>query len=164
MIHIYTDGTGGPKVTRPDRPPRSGWGFVVIKDGEILYEACGPILPQVTTNAAELEAMIRALSYVHHGPPQVDRVNIWTDSKYVSDTVASITSLADYDFCLRNGKPISNADRIRLIYDFLYPLGEHSNVLVRWVAGHSDIPGNERADVLAGEAAYKGAEKSGAPP
>jgi len=157
-MDIYTDGAGGPLKHSEKRPPRSGWAFVVLEDGAVIYESCGPILPQVTTNAAELEAMIRAISFVHHSPPQQRAVKIWTDSRYVADTVASITALADHDFCLPNGKPVSNADRVRLLYDLLYPLGEHDNIFVQWVKGHDKTPGNERADVLATAAAYKGEE------
>lgn len=162
-MEIFTDGTGGPKKITEERPPRSGWAFVVMEDSQVVYEACAPIRPQVTTNAAELEAMIRAINYVHHRPPEAEPVQIWTDSKYVADTVSNITAFADNDFEHKPGKAISNDQRIRFLYDLLYPLGEHRNVFVRWVKGHSSVPGNERADKLAAAAAYKGQEYAGPP-
>lgn len=163
MTQIYTDGTGGPKKHTRERPPRSGWGFCVVEEGRMVFEACAPMIPQVTTNAAELEAMIRAVAWVHSRPPLMEPVEIWTDSTYVADTFSCITHLADGGFCLRNGKPISNQGQVKLLYDFLFPLGEHQNVRPRWVEGHSGIPGNERADELAAMAAYKGIELYGPP-
>lgn len=135
----------------------------MIDDGDVVFEACGPITPQVTTNAAELEAMVRALSHIHETPPRAAPVTIWTDSEYVARAVAAVTMYADEEFKGRKGKPLANADRLRIIYDYLFPLGERRNVLVRWTKGHAGISGNERADELCAAAAYEGAEISGFP-
>lgn len=163
MIEMFTDGAGGPKKIGPDRPPRSGWAFVVMTRGASTFEACGVIEPQVTTQAAELEAMIRALNFIHETPPRIRPVTIWTDSRYVADTVARVTGYADDGFTLPNGKPLANSDRIRMIYDYLFPLGECRNVNIRWTEGHSGVPGNERADKLCTLAAYKNEERFGQP-
>ncbi len=162
-MEIFTDGAGGPLKVGPERPPRSGWAFVVVRDGATIYEACGPIEPQVTTNAAELEAMLRALLWVHQSPPEVDVITVFSDSRYVTDSCACAAALADREFKLASGAPLPNADRIRLIYDVLYPLGENENVQILHCKGHSGIPGNERADALVTAAAYRGVERSGPP-
>lgn len=155
-VSIYTDGTGGPKKTSPERPPRSGWGMVVLKNGHPTYEACSPIEPQVTTSASELEGIIRALHFIHETPPRFSPVTIWTDSQYAAGVVAGAAQIHEEGYKNSKGKPMANADRIRLIHDFLFPLGEASNVLIRWLPGHSGNYGNEKADYLSKQAAYKG--------
>lgn len=154
-LQVYVDGAGG-KKNPVKHEPRSGWGMSVWWNGSEIYEACGVISPQVTSPAAELEAYTQALAYLHNKPPALRPVTIWVDSRYVTDCLNEMATLAARDFRLANGEEMANRYRIMVIKDLLYEMGLYQWVITRRVKGHKGIPGNERADMLSQLAAKKG--------
>lgn len=133
---IYCDG-----ASRKDR--RGGWGMVVTsQSGEILHEACGGAR-NTTNNRMELQGAIEAAKYCMSGQEAI----IYSDSQYV------IHGILDHiDLWLQTGwrtsanKPVKNQD----LWEELCLLDLDRKLVWTWVKGHSGVPGNERADKLAG--------------
>lgn len=161
---LFVDGSPGPKTGAG----WAGWGIALMAGTSPIYEACGVLSERVTTNAIELEALIHGLAYLYSiGLPSV--VEVWTDSRYVMQEVAQILTTAQNEFQNANDKPVANSDRLKFIYELLYPMGMHTRCILRWSKGHmkkDDSPtgagyemrkaGNDLADHLSKQAAYKG--------
>lgn len=149
---LYVDATGGPIKSEG----WSGWGMALVAGGSLAYEACGTTATRVTTNAAELEAVIQGLAYISRlGLPVT--VPLWTDSQYVAQSIAMLPLLHQRSF--QNDKrnaDVANKDRLVLIFELLYDMQLVNATVIRHVKGHSNNIGNEAADRLSKEAAYKG--------
>ncbi len=148
---LYVDGSPGPK----NAAGWSGWGVVLMCGDAVMFEACGYMAERGTSNAAELEALIQGLAYLQrlHFPTVIP---MWTDSKYVAETVANLPRIAARSFNDEKGAPIKNRDRIKLIFELLYDLELINATVIRWVKGHAKTTGNELADKLSKAAAYQG--------
>ena len=138
-IIIYTDGSSR------GNPGPGGYGIVMIqpKSNYIKEFSCG--YKKTTNNRMELLAVIVALEKIK---AENQKVNIYTDSKYVSDAVEKkwLFNWEKKDF-----KSKKNPD---LWKRFLKIYKKH-NVSFFWVKGHNNNPGNERCDFLAVEASKK---------
>ncbi len=120
-----------------------------------VYEACGVAATRMTTNATELEALIQGMSYLLRlNLPTV--IPIWCDSQYVVDTMGKLARLGHEEFMTPKGKPIENAEQIKMLYDLWYRMNMNEHCLIRKVKGHIGKIGNELADALSKRAAYKG--------
>ena len=139
-----------PKVERKDtivafcdgatkgNPGPSGAGALVRVGDEQTVEI-GRHIGQGTNNIAELTAIGVVLEVLERLEIRPDQpVTIFTDSKY------SIGVLS------QNWKAKANRE---LILTLKKELAKWPNVRFSWVAGHSGIAGNERADELASDAA-----------
>lgn len=63
MIRVWFDGSCSPN------PGHGGWGIVVRDDdGKLLHSDNGYLGPNSTNNAAELTAIIEAMSFLDHRP------------------------------------------------------------------------------------------------
>ena len=135
-IIIYTDGSSR------GNPGPGGYGIVMIqpKSNYIKEFSCG--FKKTTNNRMELLAVIVALEKIK---AEDQKVNIYTDSKYVSDAVEKkwLFNWEKKDF-----KSKKNPD---LWKRFLKIFKKH-NVSFFWVKGHSNNLYNERCDRLAVEA------------
>lgn len=148
---LYVDGSPGPKKAYG----WSGWG-VTLMAGEIpVYIACGVTAERVSTDAVELEALIQGITYLMRLRLPC-AVVIFTDSQYVGETTAKLPLYGRNGFTTEKGKPIKNGERVRLLYDLLYPMEMSKKCIIRWVKGHAGVLGNEIADKLSKQAAYKG--------
>lgn len=154
-LHVFVDGTGGPVKIKEGVVARSGWGVSGWRDGKECYIQCGYVVPQVSTNCAELHALIHGLAYLNQLVLS-EPANVWTDSRYAMDCVANMADYAAREFRLANGELMKNHEQILLVHDYLFRLELSPMVIIRWVKGHLGIPGNERADALSKEGAYKG--------
>ncbi len=135
-IVIYTDGSAR------GNPGPGGYGVVMIygKHRRELSEG----FELSTNNRMELLAVIRGLQALKR---EDLHVKIYTDSKYVSDSVNKrwVFNWEKKGFLKRK-----NPD---LWKEFLEVYRRHSVSFI-WVKGHANIPENERCDRLAVEASH----------
>lgn len=133
-ITVYTDGAAR------GNPGPGGYGIVMMAGSHRKEFSDGFKL--TTNNRMELLAVIVALENL-----KVDRcdVTIYTDSKYVAD---SVTKGWVFGWVKKNFKGKKNPD---LWLRFLEVYKKHTVKFV-WVKGHANIPENERCDQLAVEA------------
>jgi ribonuclease HI len=134
-IEVYTDGAckGNPGV--------GGWGVVTTKGGEPV-EFYGSE-PDTTNNRMELTAAIKALQI---SPKTPTTITIFTDSQYVKNGITQwIKNWKKNGWKTAANKPVKNQD----LWVKLDGLMNGRDVEWRWVRGHNDNPGNERADQLA---------------
>lgn len=124
-IRLWTDGSCYPN------PGPAGVG-VLYEDGPYLLELA-EFMPTATNNVAELTAVLRALELVADRNAPVD---VYCDSEYVIGTVALMWSAST------NRELVAELRRV-----WLYEVRDARFVKV---PGHTGVPGNERADTLAG--------------
>ncbi|MCK5168713.1 MAG: ribonuclease HI [Bacteroidales bacterium] len=136
-IIIYTDGAAR------GNPGPGGYG-IVMKSGQHRKELSEGFR-KTTNNRMELLAVIVALETIKI---ENSSVEIYTDSKYVADSVEKkwVFGWEKVQF-----KKKKNPD---LWMRFLKIYRKH-NVKFHWVKGHANIPENERCDQLAVEASKK---------
>lgn len=141
----YTDGACWPN------PGPGAWAFVVleyslrpIQEWAIVQELSGAE-PDTTNNRMEMMAVIRALE--EHGP---DLVGIYSDSKLVINTANEWRhSWRKREWIKADGGPVKNLDLVKRLDAIL----RKHPVTLTWVKGHNGDTWNERADVLAQDAA-----------
>ena len=133
-IEVFTDGAcrGNPGV--------GGWGVLFIIDGEETTLYGGE--ENTTNNRMELLAVIVALEKIKK---ENQRVHIYTDSKYVSE---SVEKKWVFNWKKKGFKNKKNPD---LWLRFLKIYNKHEIKFI-WVKGHNNNPLNERCDYLAVEA------------
>ncbi len=136
-IVIYTDGAAR------GNPGPGGYG-AVLKSGQHRKELAEGFR-KTTNNRMELLAVIVALETLKS---EGSNVEVYTDSKYVSDAVDKKWVFGWEKKRFKNKK---NPD---LWIRFLKIYRKH-NVKFHWVKGHANIPENERCDKLAVEASKK---------
>jgi ribonuclease HI len=137
-IVIYTDGAAR------GNPGPGGYGVVMIygKHRKELSEG----FELTTNNRMELLAVIRGLQALKRDDMHV---KIYTDSKYVSD---SVNKRWVFSWETKGFKKKKNPD---LWIEFL-EVYRRLSVSFIWVKGHANIPENERCDQLAVEASHGG--------
>ncbi len=140
-IIIYTDGAAR------GNPGPAGWGAVIIF-GEGKVQEIGGGAEKATNNQMELSAPIGALKYLQQKCVRQDltQVEIFSDSKYV---IIGITEWIHG--WMKNGwrnaakKPVVNKE----LWEELHALTQELKPKWTYVAGHSGIIHNERADQIA---------------
>ena len=136
-IIIYTDGAAR------GNPGPGGYG-IVLKSGQHRKELSEGFR-RTTNNRMELLAVIVALETLKFANSSVE---VYTDSKYVSDAVDKGWL---FEWEKVRFKKKKNPD---LWIRFLKIYRKHQ-VKFHWVKGHANIPENERCDRLAVEASHK---------
>ena len=136
-ITIFTDGAA------KGNPGPGGYGIVMQTDRHKKELSQG--YRKTTNNRMELLAVIVALETLKFKDSEVV---IYTDSKYVADAVSKGWI---FEWERKGFKKKKNID---LWKRFLKIYRQHKVKFI-WVEGHSGIPGNERCDRLAVEAAEK---------
>lgn len=130
-FEVYGDGSSCGAAGGP-----IGWGWVVLKDGAVLYSGCGGF-EEGTNNQAEAMAVIDGLRTLFQCPEYLDAkektVLVVSDSQYVCG--------------LGNGTsaPATNKELAKL----LRILCVYGDVTCKWVRGHNGEPVNEICDKLA---------------
>ena len=138
QVEIFTDGAC------KGNPGPGGWG-AILRNGGNEKELSGSD-PATTNNRMELTAIIRALQALK-APCQVQ---LHTDSRYVIDGITKwIFGWQRNGWKTAAKKPVLNAE---LWQELLAATKPHKIDWI-WVKGHAGHPENERADVLASNAA-----------
>ncbi|MEA1874238.1 MAG: ribonuclease HI [Bacteroidota bacterium] len=134
-VIVYTDGGAS------GNPGPGGYGLILMSGKHKKEMSDG--YRKTTNNRMELMAVIVALEALN----KPCRVIIYTDSKYVADSVIKGWV---FQWERKKFKKKKNPD---LWMRFLQVYRKH-DVVFKWVKGHANILGNERADFLAVQA-YK---------
>lgn len=140
-IIIYTDGSS------LGNPGPGGYGVVIVSlpYGEVFELGGGK--SHTTNNEMELSAAIAALSYVSSMETPVE---IFTDSKYVIQGVTIWVNGWERNGWVTTSKnPVSHKELWQQLVSLTRSY--ESKTLLSWhyVAGHTGVPGNERADDIA---------------
>ncbi len=130
MIEIYTDGAAS------GNPGPGGYG-AILRAGKHYKELSGGFR-LTTNNRMELLAVVKALEALK----APSNVTIWSDSKYVVD---SVEKKWVFGWVQKGFKDKKNKD---LWLEYL-KLHKIHNIKFIWIKGHNDHPENERCDQLA---------------
>lgn len=140
-VEMYTDGACR------GNPGPGGWGVLLLCRGQ--EKTLSGFEQDTTNNRMELLAPIRGLSALK-GPCQVD---LYTDSKYVQQGMTQwLKTWRANGWKTAGKKPVKNQD----LWQQLEALSLVHTLNWHWVKGHSNNPGNERADQLAVSAIDRG--------
>ena len=164
-ISIFTDGS----CNVPART--GGWGVHISLDGtDKTKDLCGSV-KDTTINLMELEAMLQAIKAVDVSKKGY-KYEFNTDSKYVLQIMANQDKYESSNY-----KKVANTEKVKELFQALSDRGivlesttdgsaafkamssgdvahvaNGGTVVFKWVKGHSDHPGNDKADKLALEA------------
>jgi len=132
-IEIYTDGACS------GNPGPGGWGAILSynKHKKEIYGG----EKETTNNRMELMAAIKALESLK----EKCEVIIYTDSSYVKNGITEWIHKWKEKNWSRGKDPIKNLD----LWQELDQLAVKHKIEWRWVKGHADNAGNNRADALA---------------
>ena len=137
MITIYTDGASR------RNPGPGGWGGIIASDEKIVE--IGGSESHTTNNRMELTAAIRSLEFAINNF-QFSKIQIHTDSEYVTKGMTEwIHRWQKKGWKTAGRKPVLNQD----LWQKLLLLTKEREMEWKYVAGHSGIPLNERADEIA---------------
>ena len=127
-ISCYTDGS------RTDSG--SGAGYIITTDNNNLTikESHFKLPDYSTVFQAELLAIKEACNYLSSQNNKNKNIIIWTDSLSSIQALASITS---------------RSTTVNDCYNAVQNIATQNNVTIKWVAAHTGIWGNEKADSLA---------------
>ena len=135
-IIVYTDGSSR------GNPGPGGYGIVMQKFGTDYLKEFSEGFRKTTNNRMELLAVIVALEKIKK---EKQHVHIYTDSKYVSESVEK-KWVENWE-----KKQFKNKKNPDLWARFLKIYRKHK-VRFFWVKGHNNNPTNERCDFLAVQA------------
>ena len=134
-VIIYTDGACS------GNPGPGGWGVILSAKGVKKELSGGEAM--TTNNRMELTAVIRGLQALK----RPCKVNIVTDSKYVSDAITlGWARKWKAQGWMRNKKDKALNPEL---WDELLRLIDKHDVKFTWVKGHAGHPENERCDEMA---------------
>lgn len=133
MITIYTDGSSR------GNPGPGGYGAIIFYDDKVTE--IGGRDDHTTNNKMELTAAIKALEFVDE-----DEVVIYTDSEYVMKGITEwIHRWQKKGWKTASRKPVLNQD----LWQELLLVSENKKIEWKYVASHTGVPLNERADTIA---------------
>lgn len=136
-IIIYTDGSS------LGNPGPGGWGAIIayVENDKVLE--LGGYDKETTNNKMELMAVIQALESLDEFDSEVV---LYTDSAYVVNGITVwIKSWQKNNWRKSDKKPVLNKE----LWERLEEISQKFKIKWNRIAGHSDIPGNERADAIA---------------
>lgn len=141
FVQIFTDGACS------GNPGPGGWGTILRCNG-VEKELSGGET-ETTNNRMELTAVIEGLKHLKRSC----NVEVYTDSKYVSDSIEKgwAKSWKKNGWRKSDKKPALNSD----LWESLLSELEKHHVKINWVKGHHGHPENERCDKLAVEQSQK---------
>lgn len=141
MVHIYTDGAAR------NNPGKAGWGVVIVDTDQKIVTELGGASPHATNNQMELSGAIKALSFVSQDKKyKGQKIALYTDSSYVIRGMKQWVQTWQ-----KNGWQTSqkkDVENVRL-WQELVDASSDKDIEWLYVPGHSGVPLNERADVIA---------------
>lgn len=138
FVEIATDGAC------KGNPGPGGWG-ALIRFGDKEKEISGGE-PETTNNRMELRAAIEALNALK----RPCKVKLSIDSTYVKDGITQwVFNWQKNGWRTAAKKPVKNAD----LWQNLLEAVKRHDIEWHWVKGHAGDADNERADILASDAA-----------
>ena len=133
-VDIYTDGACR------GNPGPGGWGALLIYNDAKKTIYGGE--KDTTNNRMEMIAVIEALKLIKSDC----EISLYTDSKYVMDSVNKLLSAwKQKGWKSSNKKPVKYQD----LWESIDECITKNNIEWHWVKGHAGNPGNELADELA---------------
>ncbi|KFG83505.1 hypothetical protein MANI_024888 [Metarhizium anisopliae] len=123
---VYSDGSLSPSGA-------AGYGYVVHQDRRSVCQDAGRLGPAEVFDAEAKGALEGLKAALRLPQSATQRIVVCLDN------IAAAK-------CLR-GKPSDSSQRVFLTFQALAKT--HRKTEVRWIPGHTDIPGNEQADILA---------------
>lgn len=140
-VYLYTDGACS------GNPGPGGYGAILVYNGHEKVLSAG--YRETTNNRMELLGVIVGLNAL----TQPCRVQLYTDSKYVSEAIEKgwARSWQENGWRKKDKKPAKNPD----LWEELLALLDKHDVVIHWLKGHAGHEYNERCDKLA-VAAYLG--------
>ncbi len=149
-LKIYSDGSCDNKTGH------GGWGWCISTKKQD-FEMSG-LAFNTTSNRMEMMAIINALKFLSTLSVGNKKKTLYTDSRYVADGINQwVYKWSKDNWQEAEDRQIKNLDLWKKLYD----LEQKSSVVILWVRGHAGVPGNERADVLAGEAMRRAKRRDG---
>jgi ribonuclease HI len=146
-VLVWTDGAC------QRNPGPGGWAALVCWDDGVVEERSGG-LAQTTNNIMEMTAALEGLRTV----PAGSRVCVVTDSRYLHDGMTSwMAGWKRKGWKTAAGDPVKNKE---IWVQLEAAASAHEQVRWHWIKGHVGHALNERADVLAVEAAESAAAGS----
>ena len=161
-VSIFTDGS----CNVPART--GGWGVHISLDGTDKTKDLAGSVKDTTNNLMELEAMLQAIKAVDVSKEGY-KYEFNTDSKYVLQIMANQDKYESSNY-----KKVANTEKVKELFQTLSDRGivlesttdgsaafkamssgdvahvaNGGTVVFKWVKGHSDHPGNDKADKLA---------------
>lgn len=132
---IFTDGSSRPN------PGPGGWGFVQVRDGEIVAKKCGSD-NHTTNNRMEMTALIEVLKSL----PSDSTETIYSDSDLSVNILTKWVKSWEKNGWKRKTGEIENLDLVKEAYALMK---EHPQVKLEWIKAHCGWLWNEYANALA---------------
>lgn len=164
-IIVYTDGSSTPqKKNRPKTTKAGGWAFCLTEDknsNRVLHSDYG-FKNGTTNNRMEMTAVINALYYCYFNMTSLNKIVVYSDSKYVSDPIyfGWLNDWRANDYQKKNSytgevTETKNADLWEELYQLLKKYKFRGiEVDICWVKGHNGDYFNELCDALAKKGKY----------
>lgn len=146
-LHIFSDGAAVPN------PGVGGWGVAAYLDGQEIAARHGGD-PATTNNQMEMAALLNAIELAGQlRTPSTETVTIWSDSQYCVNGVNDWRhkwKKHGWKKGANSPEQVKNVELWIAIDEALEAAAaDDCKMVVRWVKGHAEIEGNERADELA---------------
>ena len=145
-LEIYTDGS----LRRVGKEMTFGaWGFIVVQDGNKIYEASGSEYG-TTNQRMELEAIVQALQYIVTIRRPNERVAIYSDSAYAINCYLQEWYVKWQENGWVNSKKENVANRDQ--WQKIIPYFDNFWYTFDKVPAHSGLYWNEKCDTLVQQA------------
>jgi len=141
-IQIYCDGACSPN------PGKSGTGLALYHQGKITSLYYGLYQSNGTNNTAELNGLLYAFKLAKKYLPNVEQVQILSDSKYSIDCITKWAKGWQAKGWTRGkGEEIKNLNLIKECFTLYQEIKKQ--LVISHVKGHANIEGNELSDRMA---------------
>lgn len=155
-ITVFTDGSSR------GNPGPGGWGAVVIDQNSKVYEIGGRE-DHTTNNRMEIAAALGALRHIEERKIGNDpagkigtEIEVNTDSAYLLQGITMwVFGWEKNGWKTKTGDDVLNQDLWKELYAVTYRLKRKQPIVWNKVGGHIGLLGNERADLIATNAADK---------